>query len=76
MTARSWRSRLQGLPAPVVDVAMAVALTAAVTIAIGVAPEQGRPPGPAAFTLGPAIGGLALFRRRWPLAVLVISGRH
>jgi class 3 adenylate cyclase len=56
------------------DVGLAVTLTVAVAVAISVAPEQGRPPDVAAYTLAPAIGALALFRRRWPLAVLLASG--
>jgi class 3 adenylate cyclase len=56
-----------------VDAGLAAALAAAVAVAITVAPEQGRVPDAAAYTLALAIGGLALFRRRWPLAVLLAS---
>jgi hypothetical protein len=52
---------------------LAAALTVAVAVAITVAPEQGRPPDSAAYALAPVIGALALFRRRWPLAVLLAS---
>jgi class 3 adenylate cyclase len=68
----SW-SRLRRIPAPVVDVGLALTLAVAVTAAIDVAPEQGagRPPG--AYTLGLAVAAPVLFRRRWPLAVLLAS---
>jgi len=56
-----------------VDAGLAVAVGVAVAVAISVAPEQGRPPDAAAYTLALAIGALALFRRRWPLAVLLAS---
>ncbi|MGH8913106.1 MAG: adenylate/guanylate cyclase domain-containing protein [Acidimicrobiia bacterium] len=73
MTAGTWRSRFLRVPAPVVDAGLAVALTAAVTTAIRFAPEQGGPPRAAAYLLGFVIGALAVFRRRWPLAVLLAS---
>jgi class 3 adenylate cyclase len=56
-----------------VDAGLAAALAVAVAVAITVAPEQGRPPDAAAYTLALVIGVLALFRRRWPLAVLLAS---
>jgi len=61
------------MPAPVVDVILAVSLAVAVTVAISVAPVQGETPMPAAYVLGPIIGALSLLRRRWPLAVLLAS---
>jgi adenylate cyclase len=70
---RSWWSRLQRLPAPVVDVGLALMLVVAVTAAITYGPPQGRPPDAFAYLLGPVLGALALFRRRWPLAVLLAS---
>ena len=70
---RSWWSRLQRLPAPVVDVGLALMLAGAVTAAITYGPPQGRPPDAFAYLLGPVLGALALFRRRWPLAVLLAS---
>lgn len=73
MDARSWRPTLRRVPAPVVDAGLAVALAVAVAVAISVAPEQGRPPDVAAYALAPVIGALALFSRRWPLAVLLGS---
>ena len=65
--------RLRRLPAPVVDAGLAVALGAAIATAISVAPEQGGPPGVAAYATGLAIAALSLLRRRWPLAVLLAS---
>jgi len=55
------------------DAGLAAALAVAVAVAITVAPEQGRPPDAAAYTLALGIGALALVRRRWPLAVLLAS---
>jgi class 3 adenylate cyclase len=73
MDAASWRQRLRRVPAPVVDAILAVGLAVAVTVAIAVGPEQGRPAPAAAYALGPVLGALALFRRRWPLGVLLAS---
>jgi adenylate cyclase len=73
MDPGSWWRTLQRVPAPVVDAGLAAALAVAVAVAIRVAPEQGRPPDAGAYTLALAIGVLALFRRRWPLAVLLAS---
>jgi class 3 adenylate cyclase len=65
--------RLRRLPAAVVDAGLAVLLGVAVTIAIDVAPTQGREPDALAYALGWTIAALALVRRRWPLAVLLAS---
>jgi class 3 adenylate cyclase len=65
--------RLRRLPAPVVDAGLAVLLGIAITVAIDVAPPQGREPDALAYALGWTIAALALFRRRWPLAVLLAS---
>ena len=73
MDATSWWQRLRRVPAPVVDAILAVGLAVAVTVAIAVGPEQGRPAPAAAYALGPVLGALALFRRRWPLGVLLAS---
>jgi class 3 adenylate cyclase len=73
MDPGSWWRTLQRVPAPLVDGGLAAALAVAVAVAIRVAPEQGRPPDVAAYTLALAIGALALVRRRWPLAVLLAS---
>jgi class 3 adenylate cyclase len=67
-------SRLRRLPAPVVDVGLALALAVAVCAAIDVADGPGtggRTPG--AYTLGLTVAALVLFRRRWPLPVLLVS---
>jgi class 3 adenylate cyclase len=66
---RRWRR----LPAGVVDAGLAVLLGVAVTVAIDLAPTQGREPDALAYALGWTIAALALLRRRWPLAVLLAS---
>jgi class 3 adenylate cyclase len=66
-------SRLRRVPAPVVDVGLALALAVAVTAAIDQAPEQGGGHAPGAYTLGLVVAALVLVRRRWPLAVLLAS---
>ena len=73
MVWRSWWSRLRRLPAPVVDAALALGLAVAVTIAIRVAPVQGVGRAPGAYSLGLAVAALVMFRRRWPLGVLLGS---
>jgi class 3 adenylate cyclase len=73
METTSLWSRLRRLPAPAVDAGLAAALAVAITIAIAVAPEQGRPPNALSYGLGLTIAALALFRRRWPVAVLLAS---
>jgi class 3 adenylate cyclase len=73
MDAGSWWRRLRRVPAPLIDVVLAVALTVAVAVAITVGPEQGKEPDALAYALAPTIGALSLFRRRWPLAVLLAS---
>jgi hypothetical protein len=73
MDATSLRQRLRGVPAPVLDVGLAVALAVAVTIGIRVAPGPGTQPDVFAYACGLIIAALALARRRWPLAVLLAS---
>jgi adenylate cyclase len=73
MDKGSWWRALRRVPAPLVDVGLAVALTAAVAVAITVGPEQGREPDALAYAFAPVIGALSLLRRRWPLAVLLAS---
>jgi len=73
MAGTSWWSRLRRMPAPVVDAGLALALAVAVTVAISVAPEQGGRPAEGAYTLGLMFAVLTLFRRRWPLGVLLAS---
>jgi class 3 adenylate cyclase len=57
----------------VVDAGLAVILAVAVTVAINVSPDQGQPPDARAYGLVLVIAALSLFRRRWPLAVLLAS---
>jgi adenylate cyclase len=61
------------VPAVWADAGLAAAVAVAVAVAISVAPEQGRPPDAGAYVLALVIGVLALFRRRWPLTVLLAS---
>ena len=61
------------MPAPVVDAGLALALAVAVTAAIDVASTRGDGRAPGAYTLGLTVAALVLFRRRWPLAVLLAS---
>jgi class 3 adenylate cyclase len=67
------RHRLQHLPAPVVDAGLALAVAVVLTITIRVSPPEGRRPDALAYALGLTIAALALVRRRWPLAVLLVS---
>jgi hypothetical protein len=72
----AWTTRWSSLrrpPAELLDAGLALALTLAVAVAITVGYEQGRPPDAAAYALAPTLGVLALFRRRWRLAVLLAS---
>jgi hypothetical protein len=73
MAGTSWWSRLRRVPAPVVDAGLALALAVAVTAAIDVASTRGDGRAPGAYTLGLAVAALVLFRRRWPLAVLLFG---
>jgi signal transduction histidine kinase len=73
---RWWRSRARSrvVLALVVDVALASATAAGVAIAIRVASEPGsRPPDAFAYLLAVVIGAVLLARRRWPLAVLIVT---
>jgi hypothetical protein len=65
--------RLRRLPPRVVDAGLAVALAVAITVAITVGPGQGDEPDALAYGLGLVIAALSLFRRRWPLGVLLAS---
>jgi class 3 adenylate cyclase len=73
MDGGSWWQALRRVPAPLVDVGLAVALTVAVALAITFGVEQGSEPDALAYALAPIIGALSLLRRRWPLAVLLAS---
>ena len=69
----SLRQRLQRVPMSVVDTALALALAVAITITIGVSPQPGARPDALAYALGLTVAALVLVRRRWPLAVLLLS---
>src|SRR5215217_1002066 len=73
MDAGSWWQALRRVPAPLVDVGLAVARTVAVALAITFGVGQGKEPDALAYALAPTIGALSLLRRRWPLAVLLAS---
>ncbi len=66
MAGTSWWSRLRRVPAPVVDAGLDLALAVAVTAAIDVASDQGVGRAPGAYTLGLTMAALVLFRRRCP----------
>jgi len=73
---RWWRSRVSSriVPALVVDAGLATAVTVVVAIAISVASEpDSRPPDAFAYLLAVVIGAVLLARRRWPLAVLIVT---
>ena len=67
------RHRLQRLPAPVIDAGLALAVAVVITISIRVSPQPGGSPDVLAYALGLTIAALALVRRRWPVAVLLVS---
>ena len=69
----SLRKRLQRLPAPAIDAGLALAVAVVITISIRVSPEPGRRPDALAYALGLTIAALVLVRRRWPVAVLLVS---
>jgi hypothetical protein len=69
----SLRQRMQHVPGPLLDVGLALMVAVTVLIAIGVAPQPGRPPDALAYLLGLMIAALVLARRRWPVAVLAAS---
>ena len=67
------RHRLQHLPAPVIDAGLALAVAVVNTISIRVSPYPGDNPDVLAYALGLTIAALVLVRRRWPVAVLLVS---
>jgi len=69
----SLRHRLQHLPAPMIDAGLALAVAVVITISIRVSPQPGDSPDVLAYALGLTIASLALVRRRWPVAVLLVS---
>ena len=70
---RRMGERLRRLPTRVVDIALAVGLAAAISVAIRTSPPQGDPPDALAYGFGLAIAVLSMLRRRFPLGVLVAS---
>jgi hypothetical protein len=69
-TSLGQRRRVPGF---VVDAGLAVATALAVAVAIRASPEPSGPPEGLAYLVGSTIAALALARRRWPLAVLLVS---
>jgi hypothetical protein len=69
----SLRQRLQRLPAPAIDASLAVAVAVVITTSIRVSPQPGDSPDALAYALGLTIAALLLVRRRWPVAILLIS---
>jgi class 3 adenylate cyclase len=69
----SLRQRLQRLPAPAIDASLVLAVAVVLTITIRVSPPEGRRPDALAYALGLTIAALLMVRRRWPLAVLLVS---
>jgi class 3 adenylate cyclase len=69
----SLRQRLQHLPAPMIDAGLALAMAVVITISIRVSPQPGDSPDVLAYALGLTIASLALVRRRWPVAGLLVS---
>jgi class 3 adenylate cyclase len=67
------RWSLRRPPAPVIDAGLAILLAVAIVVAINVGQPQGRDPDALAYGCGLVIAALSLFRRRWPLAVLLAS---
>jgi class 3 adenylate cyclase len=67
------RHRLQRLPAPVIDAGLALAVAVVITISIRVSPYPGDSPDVLAYALGLTVAALVLVRRRWPVAVLLVS---
>src|SRR5919201_12448 len=73
METTSLGQRRPRVPRVVVDAGLAVGTALAVAVAIRASPEPSGPPDGLAYLVGSAIAALALVRRRWPLAVLLVS---
>jgi class 3 adenylate cyclase len=73
METTSLGQRRRRVPGYVIDSALAVATALAVAVAIRASPEPSGPPEGLAYLVGSAIAALVLVRRRWPLAVLLVS---
>jgi class 3 adenylate cyclase len=73
METTSLDQRRRRVPGFVVDAGLAVATALGVAVAIRASPEPSGPPDGLAYLVGSAIAALTLARRRWPLAVLLVS---
>lgn len=74
MTTTTTARRLDRLPAPVVDLGLAVLVAIVFVAGVGVGREpDGREADVVAYGLGAALAGVVGLRRRWPLAVLLVS---
>jgi len=73
METTSLGQRRRRVPSFVVDAGLAVATALAVAVAIRASPEPSGPPEGLAYLVGLTIAALVLARRRWPLAVLLVS---
>jgi class 3 adenylate cyclase len=67
------RHRLQQLPTLVLDAALPLAVAVVITISIRVSPQPGERRDVVAYALGLTVAAVALVRRRWPVAVLLVS---
>jgi serine phosphatase RsbU (regulator of sigma subunit)/anti-sigma regulatory factor (Ser/Thr protein kinase) len=69
-----WRMHRADVRSRAIDLGLVVVVIVSFMLAISVAFEQGsRAPDAVAYALGVLLGILVLFRRRWPLGVLVAS---
>jgi len=69
-----WRRRLRALPACTAGAAMVVVIAALITLLIATAHDAGaRPLDPLAYGLGSLSALVLLLRKRWPLAVLLVT---
>jgi hypothetical protein len=73
METTSLGQRRPRVPEFVIDAGLAVATALAVAVAIRASPEPSGPPEGLAYLAGSTIAALTLVRRRWPLAVLLVS---
>jgi class 3 adenylate cyclase len=73
METTSLGQRRRRVPSFVVDAGLAVATALAVAVTIRASPEPSGPPEGLAYLVGLTIAALVLVRRRWPLAVLLVS---
>jgi class 3 adenylate cyclase len=69
----SLRQRMQRIPGPLLDAALALVVAVVLTITTAIPLQPGVPADPLAYALGLTIAALVLVRRRWPVAVLLAS---